>query len=247
MNGQTLIEYEQRLVEVEPFLPHDSLTQTVRHYQRRFAFLAQLHAALSQLVNLTTLPPPQVQNYALPKTLIRWLDNTKHRIAERDHPRHQAALAVCEMAESLLYEVAVWWEQSGQSLPRQLIHGDYGLGNVLFAQDQIAAVVDWDFLAIHERVFDLAYALYWMCYDLARSTKNFERAWQWVQGMVACYQAANQRPLTMEEQEALPIEMARVPLYWIGEAAWLDDPVEAVLSHADQIGFASWLIDVWHR
>ena len=243
--GQTLIEVEQRLVEVELFIPHEQGSESWPHVQQRFAFLGQLHSVLSQLGNVVAIPAPQVENYALPQTLLSWTANTKQRLAQHHDPRVPAALAICGTVESLLHEIALWWEQSSNDLPCQLIHGDYGLSNVLSAQGQIRAVVDWDFVAVHERVFELAYALFWMCERMEGATANYERAWQRVGEMVSLYQATNQRSLTEEEQQALPMEMARVPLYWIAEAAWLDDPMEAVLSRADQIAFASWLMQ--HR
>jgi homoserine kinase type II len=84
------------------------------------------------------------------------------------------------------------------------------------------------------------HALFWMCERLEASNDARIRAWPRVRELVGHYQATAQQPLTVEERQALPIEMARVPLYWIAEAVWLSDPLAAILKHADQIAFAQW-------
>jgi aminoglycoside phosphotransferase (APT) family kinase protein len=204
--------------------------------------LWQLHTVLADLSDRATLPAPQVENYGLPQDLIAWIASAKQRLAQRQDAEVSAGRAICDRAETLLQEIAQWWERVGQFLPSQLIHGDYGVGNLLFAQGQIAAVVDWDFLACHERLFDLAYALFWMCERLEATNDTRMRVWPRVQELVAHYQATAQQRLTLEERRALPIEMARVPLYWIAEAAWLSDPLTAILQRADQVAFAQWLL-----
>ncbi len=42
--------------------------------------------------------------------------------------------------------------------------------------------------------------------------------------------------------QALPVAMARVPLYWVGEAAFVPgDPIPQVVDMAQGIGAAGWL------
>ena len=45
------------------------------------------------------------------------------------------------------------------NLPWMTVHGDFHFWNVLYRADQIAAVVDYDFVQERERIFDIAYAL----------------------------------------------------------------------------------------
>ena len=40
-----------------------------------------------------------------------------------------------------------------------MVHGDFHFWNLLYRADQIAAVVDYDFVQERERIFDVAYAL----------------------------------------------------------------------------------------
>ena len=45
------------------------------------------------------------------------------------------------------------------NLPWMTVHGDFHFWNVLYRADQIAAVVDFDFVQERERIFDIAYAM----------------------------------------------------------------------------------------
>lgn len=42
-------------------------------------------------------------------------------------------------------------------------HGDYHQGNLLFADNELRAVVDWDFSCIGSAIYDLSYALFMFC------------------------------------------------------------------------------------
>lgn len=65
--------------------------------------------------------------------------------------------------------------------------------------------------------------------------------------MVAQYNGTNTTPLTDAEQQALPLEMVRVPLHWIGEASLLPDPTDIVLDRAEQVALARWIASNTNR
>jgi homoserine kinase type II len=245
--GETLTTYEDRLVEVEPFLPHNDATEVWSRYAQAFALLGRFHTVLAGYAPAATLPPPLVENYALPTILAQWVEHAKHRIQQLSHAQATAAVALCKTTLALLEQLALWWTEAGDRLPRQLVHGDYGVGNLLWRDHQIMAIGDFDFLAVHERVFDVAYPLYWMCRRLEPTTDPQGWAWDQVAAMMGQYNMNSQPPLTSDERRAVPFEMARVPLYWIGEAGFLDDPISAVLSHTEGVAAAQWLIEHAHE
>lgn len=235
--GAAWVQHDDRLIEVEPFIAHSGATDTWQRYEQAFAMLGRMHTALAAC---TALPPPRVQNYGEPVVLRHWVARTRQCAEVEQSP---AARAVCDKAAQLLQQIAAWWQHASADLPRQLTHGDYGGGNLLFQDEQIVAVLDFDFLDVHERVFDLAYTLYWMLERLESHAPFSQRSWQRVAAMLACYNATAQPPLTQAERRALPFEMARVPLYWIAEASFLPDPHAAVIQHARGVAAAHWLLD----
>lgn len=229
------VQHDDRLVEVERFISHDGTASTWQRYEQAFGMLGRVHAALAAC---PAPPPPRVQNYGEPAVLRHWVARTQQRLAAE----HTAARAVCDTAAQLLQQIGGWWQHASGALPRQLIHGDYGGDNLLFGDARLVAVLDFDFLDVHERVFDLAYAVYWMFERLEPHVAWPQRAWQRVPDMLAHYDATAQPPLSEAERRALPFEMARVPLYWMAEAAFLPDPHAAVLQHARGVAAAHWFV-----
>jgi homoserine kinase type II len=46
-------------------------------------------------------------------------------------------------------------------LPQQLLHQDYGPGNILMDGDRVTAILDFEFVGLDWRLFDLVVALSW--------------------------------------------------------------------------------------
>lgn len=239
--GATMIEHRGRLVEVEPFVGHDSVADTWECYVAGFAMLSRLHQALLPFSAQLKATPPLVSNYGTLEQLTAWTSNTREQV-QRIAPTAANALAVCDAALALLRTLQAA-ALCMSPLPPAPTHGDYGGDNLLFRQAQIAAIVDWDFTGVRPRVFDLAYSLYWMFHRLQPHALPEHWQWQTVPHMLAAYNAAAWQPLTADELHTLPLVMAQVPLYWIAEAGWLADPMQAVLHWADQVPYAQWLVE----
>lgn len=241
LDGSTCIVYSQRVVEVEPFAPNDGAVESWRYYERAFTLLGKLHRAFTDGLADSALPAPSVENYGTPSTLLVWIEGVQQHLKRRPDPEVPRALALCASSACLLKHLQGWWEQEEQHLPPQLIHGDYGVGNLLWQQGEIIAVGDFDFVARHERIFDIAYTLYWMFERLEPSRNHEVWSWHRVPALLARYDSARGQPLTRRERQALPFEMARAPLYWIAEACFLPNPLEAILSRAETVATARWL------
>ncbi len=242
-DGRTVVPYEGRVLELEPFIPNSGAVESWERYEKAFALLGRLHSTLARWPAAATLPAPNVENYGTPKTLAAWTKAAQQRIRETSNPDAPEALALCEVSFSLLKDLESWWFENAQHLPQGLIHGDFGVGNLLWRQAEVVAVCDFDFVARHERVFDLAYALFWM-FERLEPTRNYA-LWSWhrIPELLAYYDAASSHPLTPGERRALPFEMARVPLFWVAEAAFLPDPVQAIVSRNETVMAARWLLE----
>ena len=240
--GATILPYGDRLVEVEPFVPHDGSANSWERYAVAFAALGPLHDALATRIGRRAFIPPRVSNGGTPDTLLAGIAQTAVRIRRTpgDGARSRA-LALCAEAHDLLVPVRDWWAEGGRALPAAPTHGDYGGENVLFDHERVVAILDFDFLAIRARVFDLAYALFWALTRLEGRESPERRPWQRARELLARYNAATAQPLTAEESRALPLAMACVPLHWLDEARFLPHPARAVVAQADRVRFARWL------
>ena len=96
------------------------------------------------------------------------------------------------------------------STPRQLIHGDFALGNVLFEGTNVVGILDFEFSGPDRRAMELATAL-----GLVLTKTTGDRLWRPV---VAAYLRAF--PLNADELRALPtltrLGRAVGLLWWVG-------------------------------
>ncbi len=232
-----------RLIEVEAFVFSKGVTDTWARYIEAFSMLGRLHQALHEQTKTIRFVSPVVHNYGQPMHLLNWLGQTRQKVKQQgltDSVRK--ALAVCEETKDLLRVMQSWWEQRGRHLPRHLVHGDYGGENILWSQERIVALLDFDMVDIHERVFELAYSLYWMLMRLEREKPPAAWSWHKLRVLFEAYQTGGGCGLSVEEHRSLPLEMGRVPLYWIATAGFEPDPVQAICSRAKSVDVSRWLV-----
>jgi len=253
-DGTTSTWLADRLVEVAEYVPHTHTADTWGRGAAAFAMLARLHAALDTLP--PGLVPPPYSSYATPDEAVAMLDETETAFtALVTHPRYAEAAAVRGTARALLLHLAAARREYEAQLPRGLAHGDYGGDNVLLGGDRVVALLDFDFLGERERLADLAYALYWALdrYGFAFPAMPTDVALAHAAGLLAQYEHHTARPLTPAERAALPLELARVPLYWVAEAGYLPadaahaGPLDQTLRFARHVSRATQIVAAAER
>ena len=91
-----------------------------------------------------------------------------------------------------------WETLSAQHLPQQLLHRDYGPGNVLMEKEHVTAVLDFEFTNMDRRIFDLCVALSWWPVRLMGTGREWELIDVLGQNYTTLF------PLTEQELLALP-------------------------------------------
>ncbi|GCE25971.1 hypothetical protein KDA_14550 [Dictyobacter alpinus] len=242
ITGADILVHQQRLIELEPFIFFDTPARRWEHFPALFTLLGDLHTFLEQELPPESIVPPMVSNYATPVQLIEQVEQTLALINDSQYNYKmvevQQAREICQVVLQMLAQQLPWWYAEGQYLPHRLTHGDYGMDNVLFHEGRIVALLDFDFLAVRERIFDLAYAIYWIYWGLEDVRYPELAPWQRVRTLLAAYNQTSAQPLLAEEIQALALELIRIPLYWIAEAGFLPDPVQAVLEQKDAVAYA---------
>lgn len=242
-----------RLVEVSEYIPSDPDRYSRARAERTLGVLPALHAALAT-IDLATLPEPDYCAFADAPLARAMLDETDGAFAHlRGHGGFEAAMDVRHRTRALVERIAGCRERDPLDLPRQIVHGDVKYGNVLtLGLDvvlDVVGVIDFDFMAVRTRIFDLAYALY-HCLTLLRTEGDGggpnEDEHAWLVRRVAAYAARTHLPLTDGELARLPHEMALVGLYQAVEAGYVaDEPLRAIaqtLFIARHLGFIEWLV-----
>ena len=91
-----------------------------------------------------------------------------------------------------------WETLSAQGLPQQILHRDYGPGNVLMARERVTAILDFEFAGVDQRVFDLCVAISWWPVRLMGTGREWELIDAFAHAYITLF------PLLEEELLALP-------------------------------------------
>lgn len=214
------------LIEVEPFISSDAKMDSPERLIAGFATLGALHDALRS-VSLTAAAHAVTYANHLDAHLVdgrtrAGVDKIKSwRIPELATfvdrlPAH--ITSVLDREADLRFDQHV-----------QVVHGDFWDNNVLFVNGEVAAVLDFGFMASRPRIDDLALPIWF--YLLGRAPSD-PAAIDVVTAMVDAYDQTTSRPLTTAERLSLPLVLARQPAWMIGRWVLLDENEARAQAHA---------------
>jgi aminoglycoside phosphotransferase (APT) family kinase protein len=111
-----------------------------------------------------------------------WIDNAAGKTSDKVHQWLSTGyrdLQACNLY-STVFETAFAWLRANAEVndqcPRALVHGDYGLNNILIDDGRVTAILDWEFAHIGNPAYDLGY-FYFMAESLG-SWDHFLDAYQ---------------------------------------------------------------------
>jgi len=150
----------------------------------------------------------------------------------------------CELAEKsirLAKKINAEGLPAFLDLPKQLSHGDFWDNNVLFYNDEIALIADFDFMGERRRIEDIALTLYFYAYFLTHTHVDAatpESLAAKLKAALDIYDSGLDMPLMAEERHCFPIALALQPLWGIGGWVVLLDDEEAARHHVSDM--------MWH-
>jgi Ser/Thr protein kinase RdoA (MazF antagonist) len=130
-----------------------------------------------------------------------WVLNT---IREKD---------VTTIPQNILNECISELEAIYPKLPRQLIHRDIHLGNMLFENKVLTGYIDFDLSQIDVRIFDLCYMALGLLIDNINDDSKTIKWFEIVRIMIKGY--CENIPLTLEEKKAIPIIMIAIEILFV--------------------------------
>lgn len=216
--GHGWSRHRDHLVEVERFVPATDRMNTLARVQAGLPELAHIHGVLRD-VPFSSSADPMFCNYVAASDAAAATHSGVARIRSWG-PAATVESALADAAEQL----AGWLNDTEVALPRQVVHGDFWDNNVLFSGDDIVLVTDVDFAGYRPRVDDLALTLYFTSLDIVDLAADPPL----LRELVDAYDSAADPPLSLAERAAIPLAMARQPLWdvavWVAE---LDDEATA--------------------
>jgi homoserine kinase type II len=156
---------------------------------------------------------PRFANYVAADGLAEAVAAGTRRIRAWQPAPDEARLA--DLADQLAVTLAGQEQADSVPLRRQLVHGDFWDNNILFRHQQVALVTDFDFLGERPRTDDLALTLYYTSVDIADITRDPAQ----LTDLVGAYEAGLGTRLSQHERAAIPLAMARQPLWSV--AVWV--------------------------
>ena len=248
-NGKTWTLWGERLVEIHRFVPHDAGSH--RDWQRMnsaASMLGDLHRCLDSASRRRTPVPPEMRNDIGPAQCMALIDEGVYIVAQYADSigTTTEASRVLQRAREALDPMAENYERGVGNLPWLTVHGDYHFWNLLYKADQIAAVVDYDFMQERERIFDIAYAMQSVIAHLMRVHGTVvesvpKQAWQNLRLWVDLYDETTHLPLTTEERELLPSEILRIFLVSVATSAGQENPIELLNRCGEELDLYLWL------
>ncbi len=209
------------LVEVEEFVEFDAIMDDWERLADGMAALGRVHSLLADSAADDFARAPLFANYIGPAEALPATRRGASRIRSWQPGADEIAMA--DAAERLADLLADAKTPGAPRLPGQLVHGDFWHNNVCFRCGELVLVADLDFLGWRSRVDDLALTLHFALCEVPedkRTTEGIAR----VAGLTRRYEAGLETGLTDSERAAMPLAIARQPLWSIGGwVARLDD------------------------
>ena len=229
-DGRPWIEVDDRLVEVERYVEHDAYMNTWDRLTTGIRTLGTMHDALADLELVEAARSPRFANYiSADNALAATLRGVKRL---RQANPSDTALQVAAKAEQLARSLSGAEREHRDELPTGLAHGDFWDNNVLFRGSELVFITDFDYMGYRTRVDDLALTLYFACLEFFENPVS-DTQLEHLAGLLRAYDDGTGRPLSAAERSALPLAIARQPLWSIGGwVVWLDNE-QATHRHAE--------------
>lgn len=230
LDGRPWAAHGDRIVEVERFVESDSKMDSWERVEAALPLLGRLHSSLREVAVGPEGLKPLFANYIEPRDALRMTLQGVMRIRSWGPSQDESRLA--DAAEELAHLVLESGSGLRQPLPRQIAHGDFWDNNVLFRDGRVALITDFDFMGERARIDDLALTLYFL---LAKSPPGpaSDHDLRRLRGLVDAYDSGLRDRMTREERAALPLAIARQPLWSVGVWTALLDDEQAARAHAN--------------
>jgi Ser/Thr protein kinase RdoA (MazF antagonist) len=240
--GEPWTMIDGRLVEVEGFVEHDGDMDSWERLELGLPWLGRLHSLLRAVNVGPEGKTPLFANHVEPFAALDWTLRGTQRI--RSWGASAGELRLAEAAEALAQRVADAERDVVSSVPRQLVHGDFWDNNVCFREGRVVLVTDFDFMGERARIDDLALTLYFTNSTFSEDPVSDDRIHR-LRRLVDAYDQGLEDPLTRMERAALPLAIARQPLWAVGRwLALLDDEERARRLAAELSWDVEWALQI---
>ena len=231
------IVFDDRLVEVEHHVDHDVCMDSWERLESALPMLGHIHTILRGTTTGRAGRRPVFANHLESQIALDRTRRGTQRI--RGWASSPSELHLADTADELAHLVTTLEHDLLSGLPRQLVHGDFWHDNVLFRSGDVVLVADLGFMGERARIDDLALTLYFTSLKYAEDSVSDDHLRR-LRRLVDAYDSGLADRLSRAERAALPLALARQPLWSIGGWVALLDDEAAARQHA---AGTSWALD----
>ncbi|XEC97483.1 phosphotransferase [Paenibacillus tarimensis] len=240
LDGRQWIVFDGRLLEVERYVESDTHMESFNHLMVGLPILGRVHTILREVQFSAEGRNPLFANHIESQNAFGITLRGTERI--RRWGPSSDTLRLAGAAEELARLVTAGERDLYPMLPRQMVHGDFWHNNVFFQGGRVVLVTDLDFMGERARIDDLALTLYYFaCSEEPVSRKRLGK----LRRLIDAYDEGLDEHLSIAERSALPLAIARQPLWSIGGWIALLDDEEAARRHAaGMLGEVVWALRI---
>lgn len=239
--GTSWTTHEGCLLEMEEYVESDAYMDSWERLAAGLPLLGRMHSLLKKVEVSWAGKHPPIANHLAPEEALTWTMRAVSRIEHWGPTAQEARFA--SAAQDLAHRLRVLENELVSHLPHQLVHGDFWDNNVFFRNGKIVLITDLDFMGERARIDDVALTLYYTNSTFAEDPLSDERILR-LRGLLEAYASGLDEPLTAVERLALPLAIARTPLFLMRYLALMETKEAAVKPIAETLPDLEWALQI---
>jgi Ser/Thr protein kinase RdoA (MazF antagonist) len=202
--------YDNSLVELEDYIDHDGNMDTWERLETGLSLLGRVHSIFKTLTTDGEDWQPVIANHIASNEVQKLTEQaTEHIEKWRPTETQSKFIFLARDITSRLQQLETIY---ASKISSQLVHGDFWDNNVFFQNGKVVLVTDLDFMGVRPRIDDLALTLYYTNSTFSEDQLSESRIRR-LKTLVDAYDSGLEEPLTADELVALPMAIARTPLF----------------------------------
>ncbi|GHO84839.1 phosphotransferase enzyme family protein [Dictyobacter formicarum] len=229
------------LLEMEEYVESDAYMDSWERLAVGLPLLGRTHSFLKKAEVSWAGKRPPIANHISSEEALAWTMRAVRRIEHWGPTAQEARFA--SAAQDLAHRLRVLEKGLVTHLPHQLVHGDFWDNNVFFHNGKVVLITDLDFMGERARIDDIALTLYYTNSTFSEDPLSDERI-QRLRDLLEAYASGLDEPLTAVERLALPLAIARTPLFMMRYLALMEAKEAAAKPIAETLPDLEWALQI---